>query len=195
MTPPPKDLTLGELVAKFRVWSKAKHADATQVFYDSHLTPFLAYRSFAKRKATELTPVEFEIWVASRRVKPQKLKKESKEKRLAKPLSASTKRGGNLDGEGAVRLRGNELRLSESPHSTHGAPEDGRPASSDGRGTEAHLRRHQGSGVPRLPDDHWRVGYAAWGSHEALCVDGPHGGGDYRLQGQDDRRDGQRPST
>ena len=46
-------------------------------------------------KATDLTPSLVSAWIASRKVKPQKRKKEpkEKEKQTPRPLSSSTKRG------------------------------------------------------------------------------------------------------
>lgn len=92
-TPPPKDLTLGELVAKFRVWSEGEHAASTREFYESHLKPFLAYKNFAKKKAADLTPSDVSAWLTARKVKPPKRKSESKEPRTPRPISSSTKRG------------------------------------------------------------------------------------------------------
>lgn len=92
-TPPAIKLTIAELVAKFREWSKTEHAETTQQFYESHLTSFLAYKSVAKMKAADLTPSLVSAWIASRKVKPQKRKKPSKETRSPRPLSSSTKRG------------------------------------------------------------------------------------------------------
>jgi integrase len=66
--PPPKDLTLAELVARFRTWSEAEHAESTRVWYESHLKPLLAYKQFATRKATDLKPSDVSAWVASRKL-------------------------------------------------------------------------------------------------------------------------------
>src|SRR5579883_2722248 len=65
-TPPARDLTLAELVAKFRKWSEAEHAATTRVWYESHLKPLLAYKKFAKKRAGELTPSDVSAWIASR---------------------------------------------------------------------------------------------------------------------------------
>src|SRR5688572_9843697 len=66
--PPPKDLTIGELVTKFRAWSEGEHADSTRVWYESHFTPLLSYKTFAKLKATDLTPAHVSAWIAARKI-------------------------------------------------------------------------------------------------------------------------------
>ena len=65
---PSKDLTLEELVAKFRKWSEGEHAESTRVWYESHLKPFLAYKKFAKMKAGELTPSHVSAWITGRKL-------------------------------------------------------------------------------------------------------------------------------
>ena len=65
---PAKDLTLAELVARFRTWSAAEHAESTREWYESHLKPLLAYKKFASRKASELKPSDVSAWVASRKL-------------------------------------------------------------------------------------------------------------------------------
>ena len=66
--PPSKDMTLGELIAKFRKWSASEHVESTRVWYESHLKPLLAYKKFAELKASELTPSHVSAWVASRKL-------------------------------------------------------------------------------------------------------------------------------
>jgi integrase len=66
--PPPKDLTLGELVARFRLWSEGEHAESTRVWYESHLKPLLAYKKFASRRVADITPSDISAWVASRKL-------------------------------------------------------------------------------------------------------------------------------
>ena len=66
--PPPKDLTLGELVAKFRVWSEGEHAANTRAWYEAQLKPLLAYRKLSARKAAELTPSDVSGCIAARKL-------------------------------------------------------------------------------------------------------------------------------
>ncbi len=65
---PAKDLTLGELVARFRSWSEGEHAASTRTWYDSHLNPLLSHKKIASRKADDITPADISGWIASRKL-------------------------------------------------------------------------------------------------------------------------------
>ena len=103
-TTPPKDLTLAELVAKFRVWSEGEHAETTQEWYESHFKPLLAYKKLASRKALDITPADISAWIASRK------------------LGQSTKRGAITAvkslysfAEKNCRIRNDQIRHMERP--------------------------------------------------------------------------------
>ncbi len=66
--PPSKNLTLAELIERFRKWSKDEHTASTQEWYNGHLDSLLDFRSYKKLQAAELKPSHVSAWVSSRKL-------------------------------------------------------------------------------------------------------------------------------